>query len=321
MTSATGPLRATLRAHTERTVPGLSPGLRGRLRWLFRVVSALSPALAARLAMRLLLTPISRPIAADEAQFLATASTRTLTAPSGSVQAYEWPAAPAGESKARTVLVVHGWISHAARMAEVIRALGNRGLRVVAFDAPAHGRSSGTQADLQDFRAAITAVIAAMGPVDGVLAHSFGALTTAAWLAEDQPVRVRAAVLVGLMNDFGHIFDSFTQAMALNAETLARLRARFRARYGNYPEEFSAADLAERLHIPIMLVHGGGDEIVPASHANEVARRLRNGQLLIVENLGHSAPLRDAATVAQVADFLATWLAPATPAPHTTDAA
>ena len=80
-----------------------------------------------------------------------------------------------------TVLLVHGWISHAARMAEVIRELHARGLRVLAFDAPAHGRSRGTQADLQAFRSAL------------------------------------AAVLVGMMKDVGYIFESFTQAMAMNA--------------------------------------------------------------------------------------------------------
>jgi pimeloyl-ACP methyl ester carboxylesterase len=316
MTSATGPSRA----NAERTVPGLSPALRARLRWLFRVLGALSPALAARLALRMFLTPLARRIAADEARFLNTAKSRALKLPSGRLQTYEWPATPAAvpgvraAGAVRTVLVVHGWISHAARLAAVIRALGERGLRVVAFDAPAHGRSSGRQADLQDFRDAIKSMIATYGPVDGVVAHSFGALTTTAWLVEDQPASVRAAVLVGMMSDFGYIFETFTRTLALNADVLARLRERFRARYGLYPDQFSTLDLVGRLRLPIMLVHGGIDDIVPVSHASEVAQQLHDGRVLIVEHLGHGAPLRDPATVAQIADFLATELVPAAPA-------
>src|SRR5258708_7279843 len=171
MTSATG----RSRANAERTIPGLSPSLRGRLRWLFRVVSALSPALAARLAMRLFLTPIARPIAAAEARFLATAQSRRLATPLGRLQVYEWP----GPAASAAVLVVHVWISHAARMAEVIRALCARGLRVVAFDAPAHGRSSGTQADFPAFRQAIDAVTDTCGPFHGVQAHYLSSISPA----------------------------------------------------------------------------------------------------------------------------------------------
>jgi pimeloyl-ACP methyl ester carboxylesterase len=294
-------------AAPERTIPGLTPAFRRRVRLLFRAVSALSPAMAARLAMRLFVTPFSRPIAPAEARFLATARSRTFTVPSGQLHAYEWVA---GTPDAPTVLLVHGWISHAARMAELVRALQQRGLRVVAFDAPAHGRSSGRQADLQSFRAAINTVIAAVGPVHGVLAHSFGALTTSMWLAEDRPPSVRAAVLVGMMRDAGYVFESFALAMALRPDVLARFRALFRARYGIYPEELSTADLVRRVPLPVLVVHGEVDELVPAAHATEIAAGLHDGQLLIAPLLGHGAPLRDAATVARITEFLATRLAP-----------
>src|SRR5260221_6534233 len=135
MTSATG----RSRANTERTIPALAPALRGRLRRLFRFVRALSPALAARLAMRLFLTPIARPVAAAEARFLATARSLRLTTPLGRLQVYEWP----GPAAAPAVLVVHGWISHPARSAAVIRALRGRGLRLAGFCAAAPGRSHG----------------------------------------------------------------------------------------------------------------------------------------------------------------------------------
>ena len=319
MTSATGLLPAKLPATTERTIPGLSPALRQRLRRLFRILSVLSPALTARLAMRMFLTPIARRVGTDDTLFLASARTRVLTTGAGRVRAYEWPAhVDSGKHglsapPVHTVLVVHGWISHAARMAEVIRELHARGLRVLAFDAPAHGRSSGTQADLQAFRSALAAVLTEYSPVEAVLAHSFGALTVATWLAEDQPAQVRAAVLIGMMNDVGYIFESFTQAMAMNADVIARFRELFRARYGGYAEEFSAARWVPRISLPVLLVHGSADEIVPATHATEIAAQLRQGQMLLVDGLGHSAPLRDPATVARIADFLVAQLMPMQP--------
>jgi alpha-beta hydrolase superfamily lysophospholipase len=303
MTSVTGPSRAI----PERTVPGLTPAMRARARWLFRIVSALSPALAARLAMRAFLTPLARPIEPEEEQFLATAQSQALASSSGALQVYTWPA-PAPE--APTVLLVHGWISHAARMADIVRALQQRGIRVVAFDAPAHGRSGGTQADLHGFRAAIQTVIARCGPVHGVLAHSFGALSTASWLAEDRPATLRAVVLVGMMRDLGYIFDSFTQALALSPAVSLRFRELFRARYGAYPEDVTSGEMVRRLHMPVLLVHGAADDVVPSAHAQAVSKDLRAGRLLIAPDLGHGAPLRDPATVQQIVDFFSEQLAP-----------
>ena len=303
MTSDTGPSRAI----SERTIPGLTPGLRRRVRWLFRIVSALSSALAARLALRLFATPLARTIEPDEQQFLATARALTVRAASGTLQVYEWPGA---SSAAPTVLVVHGWFSHAARMAYIVQALHARGLRVVAFDAPAHGRSQGVQADVHAFRDAIRAVIGALGPAQGVLAHSFGAFSTAHWLAEDQPAGMRAAVLVGVMRDLAYISDSFAQTMALNPRVRMRFRELLRQRYGKNPEEMATGAQVQRIHVPMLMVHGAADELVPSEHTQLVAEQLRNGELLIAPELGHGAPLRDPATVAQIVDFLSNRLQP-----------
>jgi pimeloyl-ACP methyl ester carboxylesterase len=301
MTSVTGPSRAT----PERAIPGLTPALRARLRWLFRIVSAVSTTWATRLAVRLFATPIARTVEPEERQFLATANAQTLRGRSGALQLYEWPGtAPS----APTVLVVHGWFSYAARMAYIVRALHARGLRVVAFDAPAHGRSGGQQADLHAFSDAIRTVIAACGPAQAVLAHSFGAFSTAHWLAEDQPASVRAAVLVGVMRDLGYICDSFAQAMALNPEVHAQFRQRLRERYGKNPEELATGALVQRIHLPMLMVHGAADELVPSAHAHDISGQLRDGRLLIAPDLGHGAPLRDPDTVKQIIDFLCAQL-------------
>jgi alpha-beta hydrolase superfamily lysophospholipase len=285
----------------ERNIPGLTPGLRRQLRGLFRALAVVSPALAARLAARLFVTPRRRPIEVEDAAFLASALPVRLSTPQGEVQAYDW----AGANP--PVMLVHGWISHAARLASVIQGFSKRGRRVVAFDAPAHGRSAGHSADLFRFRDAIAAVSAYCAP-GAVLAHSFGAIATATWLAEGQPP-LRAAVLVGLPRDVGYLFESFTSALALRADVIERIRALFRDRYGDDPEAFSARVLAAKITLPVLLVHGDADEFIPAAQSAEVVEALVDGRVNIVPGLRHSAPLRDAATVAAMVEFIETRLA------------
>src|SRR3984885_14358872 len=224
------PVRAAMAegsAARARNIPGLTPARQRRIRTVFRLLSALSPALSARLAARLFITPRTRRVSAQDAGFLATAASRRLPTAHGAVQIYEWPGAgPA-------VLVLHGWISYAGQLACIIEGLRTHGLRVVAFDAPAHGRSGGRQADLYSFRDALAAVSGACAPAGAILAHSFGAITAASWLAEDAAAeRLRAAVLGGRRRDIGYLFESFTMAMALRGDVIERMRARFHARYG-----------------------------------------------------------------------------------------
>jgi alpha-beta hydrolase superfamily lysophospholipase len=290
-------------AVSARSIPGLSPTRQRRLRGAFRLLSVLSPGLAARLAVRLFITPRSRRISVPDAAFLATAASRRLATPHGDVQIYEWP----GEGAA--VLVLHGWISYAGQLAPMIEGLRAHGLRVVAFDAPAHGRSGGTQADLHSFRDALAAVSSACSPAGAILAHSFGALTAAGWLAEDSAAApLRAAVLIGLPRDVGYLFETFTLAMGLRADVIEQVRARFRARYGGYPEDYSAPALARRIHIPVLLVHGADDEYIPAAHAEEVALQLRDGHIEVIAGLSHSAPLRDPHSIELMAQFISARL-------------
>ena len=116
--------------------------------------------------------------------------------------------------------------------------------------------------------------------------------------------RLRAAVLIGLPRDIGYLFESFTLVLDLRRDVIERVRERFRARYGSYPEDYSAPVLARRIHIPVLLVHGGADEYIPAAHAHEVALQLRDGHIEVIEGMSHSAPLRDPATVELMAQFI-----------------
>ncbi|HEY3731548.1 MAG TPA: alpha/beta fold hydrolase [Steroidobacteraceae bacterium] len=296
---------ADARARAARNIPGYSAARLRRTRGLLRLLGALSPALTARLAARLFITPRVRPISGHEAEFLATASGKRLPTPHGEVQTYEW------HNPGPAVLVLHGWISHAAHLQPMIEGLRAQGMRVVAFDAPAHGRSSGRQADLYSFRDALAAVNAAFGPAGAILAHSFGAITAASWLAEDAAAaQLRAAVLVGLPRDIGYLFESFVTLTGLSSEVVGRVRARFRVRYGGYPEDYSAAVLAQRIHIPVLLLHGGEDEYIPVEHVEEVALQLRDGRVQVLAGLSHSAPLSDPNSVALVAQFISSRLQP-----------
>ena len=144
------------------------------------------------------------------------------------------------------------------------------------------------------------------GPFAAVLGHSFGALTTVNWLAlSAEAASVRAAVLIGVPRDAGYLFDAFTNIVALPPAVIARVRRRFRRRYGVEPERYCALECAQRVELPVLLLHGSADELVPPAHSVEVAAGFTRGRLLVIPGFSHGAPLRDRDTVRVMSDFIA----------------
>jgi alpha-beta hydrolase superfamily lysophospholipase len=132
------------------------------------------------------------------------------------------------------------------------------------FDAPAHGRSGGRRADLIA-SAPRSRPRPLNSPVHAVVAHSFGALSTAAWLSATPLPTLKGAVLIGLMRDLGYLLDSFVTVLQLRPDVAARLRALLVRRYGAEPEQFSARALAAHIRVPVLIVHGEEDELVPSA--------------------------------------------------------
>jgi hypothetical protein len=87
---------------------------------------------------------------------------------------------------AKTVVLVHGWMSGARFMLAIMDRLVSLGHEVICFDLPAHGKSTGKRTNLVECAAALTAVIRLFGPVDAVVAHSFGGAVSAFALSESK---------------------------------------------------------------------------------------------------------------------------------------
>src|SRR5216110_2229400 len=71
------------------------------------------------------------------------AAVETLTVNGNRIATYRW-----GNGE-RPVLLLHGWESRSSRYAGFVRALRERGLTPISFDAPGHGDSAGNATILE----------------------------------------------------------------------------------------------------------------------------------------------------------------------------
>jgi pimeloyl-ACP methyl ester carboxylesterase len=285
-----------------RRLPHISAS---RLRWIGGLLGALqdlSPPLAARVAFRLFLTPARRKLnPVDEAEMYRARIHFLRWANADQIRAYEWGEGP------RTLLLLHGWGSHAARFTTMARFLADRGWRVLALDAPGHGESQGSTSSLPQFVGALEAVIQQLGPVQALIGHSMGALAIANRLSDQSKPPIAALthlVLISMPSGVPFLVESFEQLFAINAATRRHCLQLFKQRFGGVPEDYMALSGGRPIDLPLLLIHDAADDIVPHDHSQQLAARLPRARLCTTHQLGHSGLLRDPSTLATIAAFL-----------------
>lgn len=272
-----------------------TPALRRAYGWLCRW----APAVAAQLAYHQLATPPRAPMGRWPPAVREQVRVRRVPCGAGELAVYEWGQGPA-------VLLVHGWGGNATHLGRLVAPLLAQGLRVVAFDAPAHGRSSGHRTDMVAFAGAVATVARHAGPLHAVIGHSFGA-AMAVFAARDWGIDARRLVLVSAFNHCNWFVEMFAQHAGLTPEVLGRVRELFVQRHSGRWDwaRMSVLEMARQAQRPALLVHDETDEEIPFAHGLSLAAVMPRAQFKATRGLGHHRVVRNPEVVRRIVAFLA----------------
>jgi len=237
------------------------------------------------------------PEPAREKAWLASAERLTLTHGGRPLAVYRWGAGP-------TVLLVHGWHGRGGQLGAFVAPLVAAGFRVVAFDAPAHGRTPGHATNLPEVSEALSQVAAAFPPLHGVIAHSFGAASTL--VAISRGLAPRRVVTLSAPASIEFLMDSFAAQLELPAAVMDVHRRLMEQRFGaDVWRRLSPTVIARGIDIPALLVHDQQDHDVPWQEGETLAHAWPNAISIQTQGLGHRRILRDPAVVARSVAFMA----------------
>jgi len=273
-------------------MPRLSPRI-WAIRTAFRTVGAVAPAIAARWAENLFCTPPPRRDG-DEV-FIATGSRFTLSSQGQHLAGWQWGGGP-------TVVLVHGWGSRASRLSGLAAALVEAGFRVVAYDAPAHGESTGRFASLPEFARALGDVAEAVGPIHGLVGHSLGGAAVA--MAMRSGLGARCAVLIAPPADVRIFSDHFAQTLAIPPAVQQTMHRNLERRLQIIWDDLHIPTVVRELPAAALVIHDRDDADVPFSHGEEIVGAWAGSLLEGTSGLGHRALLRDPAVIGRAVAFL-----------------
>ncbi len=271
------------------------------VQWGFATLGRIFPKTAARIAFDIFTTPRTRAVHKRTDSIIEAARLFEVLYGKIILKGYEWGA---GE---RTVLLVHGWESRGTALRSFVPGLLAAGYRVVAFDGPAHGNSGGKQTNLPHFAGAVRAVLNQIGPVHGIITHSFGGSTTSFALAQlDNSISIEKLVLIAVPANTRKVVANFAKLVNLPKTAYEAVKAMIHQRLNGL--HFHETDLEvslEKVKVnDVLVVHDKFDPSVPFESAEGIFEKYDHASLLVTQGHGHFLLMKHPEVVRRVINFM-----------------
>jgi pimeloyl-ACP methyl ester carboxylesterase len=271
-----------------------------------RTIAIVSPRKAAEEAFKLFCTPYTKRKTHKTPTIFKQAERLSFTLAHNTIHGFRWK--PAKEN-GRKILICHGFDSSSYRFERYITPLLNKGFEVLAFDAPGHGLSSGSQITIIIYRDMVLEIDKLYGPVDGIMAHSLGGLGAGLALEKMEANERKRFVLISPATESTRAINTFFKFIKLTG----RVKEEFEKliiELGGYPSSwFSVSRIVQQITTPTLWIHDKEDTITPFDDMKHIPeKKLPHIEFEITQGLGHSSYTHDK-VAKRVIDFFAGMIA------------
>jgi pimeloyl-ACP methyl ester carboxylesterase len=270
------------------------------IRSKFQVLAAISSVKAANSAFTLFCTPYQKSKKTAAAIF-SNAGKIEFALGTFTIRGFRW-----NSGAAKRVLILHGFSSCVYNFDKYIADFVKKGYEVLAFDAPAHGRSSGKTVNAVLYKEMIVTINNLYGPVNSYMAHSFGGIALCLAMEElphDETVKI--ALVAPATETVTAVNHAFGMLGLKNPKVRARFDAIIYRLSGHETAWFSIRRAAKNIRAAVLWIHDEEDDVTPFADARKVLDdNLPNIKFVITKGLGHQRIYRDANTRNMITGFL-----------------
>ncbi|MGO4918225.1 alpha/beta fold hydrolase [Maribacter spongiicola] len=217
----------------------------------------------------------------NQKAFLNQAKLDVLPLDENEIQVYNWPGTK------ETVLLVHGWESNTWRWHKLIEKLQEADYNIIAFDAPAHGYSSGDMLHVPLYAETLQHVLTKYQPTV-LIGHSMGGMTALYNESLHPNKTLEKIVTIGSPSEFHEILTHYKNLLGFNSIVLNALENLVYTKFKFTVKEFSSSKFVERNQKKGLLFHDRFDMIAPYHASVDVHKHWKGSELVSTEGLGHS---------------------------------
>ncbi len=205
----------------------------------------------------------------------------------------------------RKVQILHGYESSVINFDRYIKPLIRKGYEVLAFDAPAHGRSGGKMISAPEYKEMIIQINKSFGPIESYMAHSLGGLALALAMQEMKHDENHRLAFIAPATETTTAINFFFKFLKLDEAVRKEFDLLILRLAGRPASDYSVALAMEKIMASVCWYHDEDDMITPLADALTVKEQnYSNVKFVISKGLGHSRIYRDNKVSKSVIDFL-----------------
>tara|TARA_A100001015_G_scaffold126158_1_gene139820 strand:- start:1623 stop:2465 length:843 start_codon:yes stop_codon:yes gene_type:complete len=259
----------------------------------------LNPYLCMRFTAYLWTKPLKPKRNINEEEFLLTSDNFFLKvkAINKTIKCYHW----VGDGP--KIILVHGWSGRASNMSKIINKLNQNNFDVYAFDAPAHGESSGGNTNLPEFISCIESLASKVSPIYALVGHSLGGFASVYCAAKK--IRLDKIILLCPVNNVFELFETFFNHTRLKKKTRNLMINYFIKKTGIIiNKQLASEKLVKQIKAKILLIHDESDAQLSILESKKIKKNIVHGTFYFTKGLGHSRLLRNTKVVDRIISFL-----------------
>ncbi|HWB91146.1 MAG TPA: alpha/beta fold hydrolase [Puia sp.] len=209
------------------------------------------------------------------------------------------------EPPTKKVLVAHGFESSSLIFEAYIAALLQKGFEVVAFDAPAHGRSGGKRVTLPKYVGMLRIIEQEFGPFDAYIGHSLGGLALALFLETSPHNESTRLVLIAPAVETATALQTFARVLHLQPGVVREIDDYIQETSGQHVAWYSLRRALHNIHAGILYLQDKDDKITPIAGAQTIRQDGHpNIRFVFTSGLGHRRICADTESMTQIIGFL-----------------
>ena len=213
---------------------------------------------------------------------------------------YRW-----NHPQTKKAMILHGFSSTIMKFDHFVNPLIRQGYEVIAIDAPAHGKSSGKQLTVLDYKAMIQKTYEEYGPIDAFIAHSFGGLALSLFMKELPNHEKIKAAFIAPATETTTALKTFSNFLNIDEAIQKEMEQIILERSGIKASDFSISKAAPYIKAQVLWIHDEDDNITPWADAKVIAQmQLPNFRFMLTKELGHRKIYRDNKVKKAVFEFL-----------------
>jgi esterase/lipase len=248
----------------------------------FNTLAFINPKSAAKKGFILFCNPMSKSLKPYQISFLETGKGEILHHENLKIQTYKWG------NGSKKVLLIHGWASHSFRWKAYVEHLIQNDFAVYAFDAPAHGLSSGKMLNLVLYSKIIDLFIQKHTEIDNIISHSIGSFAVVYWMYQHKENKIKKVVIMGSPGEAQDFFEFYKKSLALSDKTIKLIKREFIKIIGKDPSYFSAPQFAKDIQTQGLIIHDKEDKDTSYENAVKLHSNWKNSKLKLTEGEGHA---------------------------------